>query len=239
LILPIGLVALLIMACDFGLPAATYGSGQVIARSWNVREFDSVELNAPGTLYIEQTGQEALTVEGEDTILARLSVAVAGHTLTLGVAQPGPRTLKPTRPLVYHLQLKTLRALTITGDGQGQVAGLRADHLTLTNNGTGDLAVAGLTAASLRAVLAGAGTIQAAGTVTIQDVVNNSAGDYRADSLISESARVRVNSSGSAAIRVRQTLDATIVSSGGITYRGDPVVEQSIQGTGQLVHQSK
>src|SRR5689334_21153448 len=52
LILPLGLVALLIMACDFGLPAATYGSGQMIARSWAVRDFDTVELDAPGTLYV-------------------------------------------------------------------------------------------------------------------------------------------------------------------------------------------
>jgi hypothetical protein len=69
-----------------------------------------------------------------------------------------------------------------------------------------------------------------------QNVQLSSSGDYRADSLVSREASVGLSSSGSATVRVSESLDARISSSGNVRYRGNPLkVASNTSSSGRVI----
>jgi hypothetical protein len=69
-----------------------------------------------------------------------------------------------------------------------------------------------------------------------QDVRLSSSGSYSAGNLESRTAKVRVSSSGSATLRVSDNLEASVTSSGGVRYHGNPPqVNAEVTSSGRLV----
>jgi hypothetical protein len=69
-----------------------------------------------------------------------------------------------------------------------------------------------------------------------QEVRISSSGGYLAGDLESRSASVRVSSSGSATVRVSESLEANLSSSGGVRYYGNPPrVQANVTSSGRLV----
>ncbi len=209
-----------------------HGSGTVARESREVREFDSISLSGSGSLFIAQTGEESLSIEADDNILPLLTSEVHGHQLKLGV-QHGV-SLHPQAPIRYHLTVKDLRGLTISGAGNAQVSTLTTDELSVTISGTGDLEAPALTAGALSVTISGSGDISLAGKATTQDIRISGSGSYHAADLASDQTRVSVSGAGNATLNVRERLDARISGVGSIRYAGQPTVSKSISGAGSI-----
>jgi hypothetical protein len=74
----------------------------------------------------------------------------------------------------------------------------------------------------------------AGSAVERQDITISSSGDYTARNLESDEAEVRLNSTGSATIWVRDRLKAKLSSSGDLRYRGNPTVDATTTSTGDV-----
>ena len=209
-----------------------HGSGNAARETRDVRDFDSVSLSGSGSLFIAQTGEESLSIEADDNILPLLTSEVHGHQLKLGV-QHGA-SLHPQTPIRYHLTVKDLRGLTISGAGNAQMSALTTDELSVTISGSGDLEALALTAGSLRISISGSGDISFAGKATVQEIRISGSGSYHATDLASDRARVSVSGAGNATLNVRETLDVHISGVGAIRYAGQPAITKSISGAGAV-----
>lgn len=191
------------------------GSGNVVRESRDVRDFDTIVLGGSGAVFITQTGEESLTIEAEDNVVPLLTTEVNGRRLELGTRYGVNLTMHA--PIRYHITVKTLRGLIISGSGKVQATAIDTEALEATISGSGNIALSGQ-----------------AGR---QELLISGSGAYEAGEFVSGSARVRVSGSGSATLNVREALDVRISGSGSVRYFGQPTVTKSISGSGSIRQQ--
>ena len=233
-LLAAALLGLGLVACgfDFGPVAGVQGSGNVKSESRDVHGFDRVELAGIGTLTITQGSTEALTIRAEDNLLPRIGSIVQGSNLTL--APVSGANLRPTKPILYDLTVRQLRAIDVSGAGDATAAGLTSDQLDLSVSGSGRLATSGIAPSTLTVHLSGSGTVTASGRAVRQTVLISGSGRYAARDLASRQASVDVSGSGSSEVNVSDSLTATVSGSGHVTYTGSPRVVQNVSGSGSV-----
>ena len=216
----------------FGLGVT--GSGTLKSESRPVSGFTEVVLSTVGTLTIEQTGSESLTIEGDDTIVPLITTVVQNSRLEIR-HDPGTDSFTTRQPLAYHLTVQTLNALTVSGSGSATSPALHSSRLTLTDSGSGNIRLDGLQADVLMVTVSGSGTTTVSGETPTQAVRVSGSGSYAAADLDSTNANVNISGSGNATVRVSKALMAVVSGSGSVTYLGNPSLTQQVSGSGQVV----
>ena len=187
-------------------------TGATCTESRTVSGFNKVEVAGSGDVTIDQTGSESLTIEARDKVLPNLTSDVVGDTLVLGTKRGA--VLPPGGRISYHLSVKDLTGLTVSGSG-----GVTAPQIT---------------ADALSCDISGSGTITVGGTVPEQELTISGSGSYEAGGLAGETLRADISGSGNAVVSVSETLDVTISGSGSPTHTDDPTVQKNISGSGSV-----
>jgi hypothetical protein len=228
------------------------GSGNVTTETRQVRNFDQVELQGIGELYVTQGDEESLRIEAEDNLIPYITTEVHGKTLEIGFETMV--SVWPHRPVKYYLTLKDVSALRLSGSGNIRAERLAADQLelgvsgsgnlivnelaakTLTNSvsGSGDLRVDTLKADSVKTTISGSGTCDLSGETDEQSARVSGSGDYLASDLQSGSASVHIAGSGNAQTWVTENLNINVAGSGDVEYYGTPSVNQQVAGSGHV-----
>ena len=115
--------------------------GPTRTESRTVSGFSKVELAGSGDVTIDQTGSESLTIEAGDKVLPNLTSDVVGDTLVLGTKRGA--VLTPGGRISYHLSVKDLTGLTVSGSGEVTAPQITADALSCDISGSGTITVGG------------------------------------------------------------------------------------------------
>jgi hypothetical protein len=184
----------------------------VTKESRKVSGFDGVELRGVGNLSIEQTGRESLTVEAEKAVIPKITTRVVDGRLIIG--PEANSAVHTTGPINYRLTVKDLNALEVMGTANAEATGIETDRLAVT--------------------ISGAGNVRMSGTADEQEVDISGTGTYLAENLESREVEINVAGAGSAIVNAKEKLDAEISGVGSVEYVGDPRIQQSISGAGQV-----
>lgn len=231
-------VLILLAAIVLGATARlVIGSGHVVRQTRAVSAFSEVSLEGSGSLTIEQTGTESLTIEAEDNVLPHITSSVEGDRLVLAEnAGVFVGIFLPRAPIHYILTVKHLTAIDVSGSGEVTMTRLNTSDLHLDISGSGSLTLDTLAATALDATISGSGDISVAGQIQRQGVTVSGSGSYRASDLASATAQVEVSGSGDVHVRVSNSLIARVSGSGNITYLGNPQVTSNVSGSGSVSH---
>jgi hypothetical protein len=212
----ISLVAGVTSLAGCGLGAITgggiTGSGNLKTEVRQVSDFTQVEFSAVGTLTIEQTGVEGLSITADDNILPILTSDVSNGVLHLGAKDNQDYNAKT--PITYLLSVKTLTGLTLSGAGATQASNLDTQTMTVT--------------------MSGAGSATLHGKANDQQVTVSGVGSYDGSDFATKTAKVNVSGVGSAIVNASDTLDATVSGVGNIEYIGNPTVTSHVSGVGTV-----
>ncbi len=193
-----------------------------------------VLLAMPGNLTIEQGPDESLTMRGEMILLPSVITQVRDGILEISLEKEYPA--HPGRPTELLLSAPSLESAELDAHGAIECTGFEGERLTLRASQTGDLDFQDLSADQLHVIsMLGAGAVRASGTVSRQIVEVAGIAGYEARDLESTEAHVTIAGPGSATVRVSERLTAIITGPGSIYYYGDPEVESSITGSGEVV----
>jgi hypothetical protein len=206
-------VACVVTGCEgVGSGPAVRGSGVVASESRDVSGFSQVRVEGSGDVVIDQTGTESVSVEAEDNILPLLETRVSNGVLHLGTK--ANVNIHPTKPLRFHVTVKNLTGVGISGSGSARASALDTDKLTADISGSGSATLAG----------------------RADDVVLrvSGSGSYDASKLQSRNVRVDISGSGDAVVNASDHLDANISGSGSVHYTGKPQVTQHVSGSGSI-----
>lgn len=188
------------------------GSGNLQTETRQVSNFSAITLSTSGTLIIEQTGTESLTITAEDNLLPYITSEVSNGRLILGTR---PNTgLQTTQEITYRLTVKDLKEIEVSGSGNVQSSSINTDQL--------------------KALVSGSGNITLTGTAQQQDVTVSGSGSYEGANLQGTEATVTVSGSGNAVVNASDRLTARVSGSGSITYLGNPQVTENISGSGSV-----
>jgi len=211
------------------------GSGNVIEKKVNVSNFNKISLAGMGNLIIEQGDEESLKIEAEDNILDKIIVQTKNEILDIsyGKALWNFFRVKPTKKINYHIKLKNLNEIKITGSGSATSELIKTENLSIIVNGSGKIDLK-VEAESIESRVSGSGNFDLSGSADSQKLNINGSGKYFAKELVSKSTTVKISGSGKAEVDVKEELDVSINGSGSVFYVGDPKISQEISGSGKI-----
>ena len=244
------LAALLLSGCG----PVVQGSGKVISEERPVSGFDQVALLGIGDVIITQGAEEGLRIEAEDNLLEYITSEVHNGKLEIGFKPEMAFSFRPTQPIKFHVAMKTVTAVSLSGSGNISAENLLADELSLTLSGSGNIRIDRLEAKTLRSTLSGSGDLQVgelavetvdttlsgsgkcslAGQTMAQAMRISGSGNYHAFDLQSQTADLTITGSGNVEAWVTEKIDVTVTGSGDIRYYGAPDISERITGSGHV-----
>lgn len=202
-----------------------------------VQGFDRVALHGWGDIRLVQGEEEGLVIEAEPEVIERIKSVVVEGRLELG-----PRSWQDgiflgtlsNRKILYHLSMKNVHGVSISGSGQLDSQRIVTDRLALGVSGAGKVEVGALETESLEMTISGSGKVQMGGKAQHQEIRISGHGTIETQTLDSQEAAVHISGSGEVALKAEKRLDVHISGSGRVQYLGSPEVHQHITGMGRV-----
>lgn len=240
------------LACGSLTTNTILGSGDIVSQTFEVSNFDRVNLEGFGTVFIEQGQTENLSVQTDDNIMSLLDIRVQGNELKLGLKRG--YNVNPSESITFNLTVRDLNAVEVEGSGDFYVEPVKSSNLAVSIQGSGDINIEGLIADKLSVELDGSGNIviqdisvqsvdtslQGSGDINLegkadtQEVNVDGSGKYLAGDLETTSADIGISGSAEVTVWVRDELNARVNGSGNIRYYGQPEIDQSGSGSGTI-----
>jgi hypothetical protein len=207
----------------------------------DVKDFDCVQWTGYGELVINQGDRESLTIETDPDLLPKIVSDVEHGKLELGRGGTWRDQLNfafetslTRKPIYYRLTIRELSGLEIRGAGTIKVLGISTNDLYLKANGPNRIQFVSLVTEWLEVDLPMGGVVDMEGWVFEQKVSMKGPTLYRAQSLMSDRARVEISGPGEAVVNVQDELDVVIGGLGTVSYIGTPRIYRKISGLGSL-----
>ena len=202
-------------------------------------EFTSLVFKSLGDVFLIQGDQCELRIEGDPDLIDKVTTHLQDEELKITYAVDiadwtGLQWINTENRLRYYVTVKALKQLHLGGAGVIRADQLHGDHLKVRHAGIGALTLSGLHYRELEVTLGGLGEIRFKGEVTSQVVELTGGGSYHAVELHSQAADITLTGAGSAQVWVDEKLLARLSGAGNILYKGDPQVEKTITGLGDV-----
>ena len=186
-------------------------------------------------LRIEQGPTESLWLRVDEVVMPHLETPVQDGVLTLTYPLDVRHASRPPLPIETVLTVVDLERIELRDGGWITASRLGVDHLVVRASGRGEILLSDLRADALEVEVLDSGPVRATGSVGRQRARLAGRGAYEAGDLASREATIEVSQAGSATVRVGDRLRAVVGGAGSVYYFGDPLVESSISGTGDVV----
>ncbi len=200
----------------------------------SVTEFDSIELKGVGDLHVEQGEQETLRIEGDDEVIRQIITEVSNRRLVIRFdTWTALRMWGTSQKVAFHITVKELTHVTISGSGSLDLAHFKTESLDLSLTGAGSI-TADVEVSKLQAGVAGSGDFTVKGSAKEVDIRITGAGSFRGLGLEGQDVRVSIGGAGKASVKAEATLDVQIGGAGSVEYLGTPALTQKIGGIGKI-----
>lgn len=193
----------------------------------------SIVLDFPATVNVRQGSTQAIKIHAQKEIFDALSKTVTGGEwrIDLGNGSYGYESVTIDITIEHLDKLQT----SSTGDIYCKNKFNKLGEIALTTSSTGDIYFVG-EAQSIDIEMESTGAIYLEGHTNKLVSTIGGTGDLFGYDLIAKEATIITNSLGDAEVQVQRLLQAIINSSGDIYYKGQPVIEETITGRGDLVN---
>ncbi|TKG97207.1 DUF2807 domain-containing protein [Puteibacter caeruleilacunae] len=201
-----------------------------VTKEYELGDFSEIHLRGGFTVHIDQAKSCALTVQGDQDDLDKLTISSKNGVLKVFSKQQVIGLDKVT----LHINVKTLERLRIEGGGKITSEGY-LDVKDLNINIEGGIRMDMQLAAKHVDLHAEGGVwVNLEGVSKYFDVHIEGAGRVNARQLKSEDVSVHIEGAGLANVHAEEELDATIEGVGKVNYRGNPDVRKQIDGLGRV-----
>jgi len=212
LVLALAAIGVALLVHRGGPPGSgVQGSGVAATQARAVPSFSSIDLAGSHNVAVFVGAPQSVVVHADSNLLGNVTTRVVAGTLVLG--NTGSFTTKS--PMGVVINVPSLAAVTLSGNGDMLVNGINAPRLTVT--------------------ISGNGVLYASGTATRLDVTLGGSGEAQLNQLVARDVHAVVSGSGVIEVTATTSLDAAIPGAGAIIYSGNPQrVTSSVTGTGAV-----
>lgn len=204
------LLPILVAGCHHNRRSEVVGSGNRQVEKREIPAFTSI--STEGTFTIEVTCQKepSLEVEGDDNVLPFVKAELSGNVLHL----TNTKSYSVREPVKFKISVPNLEGLSVSGAGKIDIKGMDNEKFEIDSEGAPSITVSGNT--------------------KVIDIDTSGAGKIDTHNL--RASRAVVDSKGVSEVELDVTdqLDVTVSGPSSITYRGDPVVNKTINGPGKV-----
>jgi hypothetical protein len=212
------------------------GEGNIIVETYsittNVTKI-SVDDHIPVT--VKYGLYKKVHVEGYENLLDYVKISATGGVIRIGMK---PDYTYQNLNISAVVEMPTITGITATHAGNIEIDTFVnvLPTLALTTSGSGNITSLGkLKVGALSITMSNSGTIYLQGNATTQTVQLSGSGGLNSFDMLVNSSTITNNGTGNVFVQVKNDLDATIDSSGNISYKGYPSLTTNITGTGLLI----
>lgn len=202
-------LALLVAGCHvrFG---GTKGSGKRIVEKRTIGSFTSITTEGAYDIEVTLQKEPSLEIEGDDNIVPLIATAISNNVLHVSSRQG----YSVDDPIRIKLSVPNLEGLSVSGAGKIDIKGMNNDNFEIDSKGAPTIMVSGTTK-----------------TITID---SSGAGQIDTQNLRASRATVEVSGAAKIELDVAEQLDVTVSGPSSVIYRGDPVVNKTVNGPGTV-----
>ncbi|MEX0967166.1 MAG: head GIN domain-containing protein [Bacteroidia bacterium] len=207
------------------------GKGSIVSRDFSIQPFDRFSYFGSGDIYITQGAATTMRIEGQQNILEELDIDNTGGELRIGKNN----CFRGHKDITIHITTPSLISVSLSGSSTLRGIGtFESTSFQASISGSGD-ADLNIFTEHLVADISGSGSMRFGGSAGFQHLNISGSGSMHAFALEGEEADIDVSGSGECEVNVSQKLKVRISGSGDVYYKGNPVIESDISGSGKLV----
>jgi hypothetical protein len=231
---PVALVGILAVGC---IPAVR-GSGHVVNRTLEHRDFNRIEAGHAFKLKVTRSDEYGVSIDIDDNLLEFLRVSQEDDTLRIDM-QGGRNYKAGKKSLVARIAMPELVSLDLSGASQAVVQGF-VSHRPMKLEASGASSLEGeLKADRLSLDISGASELELRGSA--QSLALEASGASEADlaELKAQDASVYLSGASEATVHVVSSLDVTASGASDLTYLGNPTLgAMETSGAASIHHKS-
>jgi hypothetical protein len=186
------------------------GSGRRGVQKRDIQPFTSISTQGAYNINVVCQKDQTLEIEGDDNILPLISTNVSNNVLYIKSSQ----NYSANEPIVLRIAVPNLEALSVSGAGSIEVAGMKGDKFAIESNGAPQIKVSG----------------------SSKEVYINAIGAGKIDTHSLHASKGTVESKGVSHVDVdvADQLNVTISGPSTVTYEGAPTINKTIYGPGKV-----
>lgn len=204
------LLSVVAVGCHHEMRSEIQGSGKRALQKREIGPFTSISTNGAFTIEITCQKQPSLEIEGDDNVLQYVTAEVSNNVLRLD----SERSYSTNEPVVVKITVQNLEGLSVNGAGRIDIKGMNNEKFEIDSSGAPSIVVSGNT--------------------KVVDIDSSGAGKIDTNNL--HASRAIVDSKGVSRIEldVADQLDVTVSGPSSVLYKGDPVVNKTVNGPGKV-----
>jgi hypothetical protein len=182
--------------------------------------FNAVSVAGSYDVQITQGASESVKVDAPADVIGRIITEVDGGVLKIYTKKGTNWSWNGNKKLIIYVSVKNISNVSLAGSGDVWFKdGLKAASLKIKLTGSGDIS-GKVNVKNLESDLAGSGDITLSGRAENSVVSVVGSGDFTGDNLITTNTQVKVAGSGDAKINAADKIEAAVIGSGDIYYKG-------------------
>ncbi len=187
------------------------GSGTLETREFDLANFDDISVGGAFDVEIQFGNSQHVTVTIDDNLWDNLELKVTGGRLVVD----WDKSCQPDGDCRLELVVTSLKAMSISG--------------------AADINIAGFQGETFKFQLSGAADLEMNGAVENLEIQVSGAGEIDTRDLKARHVKVRISGAGNANITASESLDAKVSGVGNIRYWGDPTEKKTtVSGLGNI-----
>lgn len=223
------------LALPFLLINCTYAQKREIR---NVSGFTGISLSISANVYLSQSSDYRVELEGDADYLEEIETIVDGDILKIKNKDHFNFDFRNKKINVY-ISMPKVCSVSVSGSGDiiAQTA-IKSDDLKIKISGSGNVKIESLSVKNLDLGISGSGDIKMSGTDIAETASYSISGSGDIDNQDLQCKKVDIHVSGSGDVRVWavEELDARVSGSGDVYYKGRPIVNAKSSGSGGIHH---
>lgn len=202
-----------------------------------VSAFTEISLKIGANVFVKQGDTQSIEVKGEEATLNRLMTTVNDRKLV--IKYPSDTWFSSWNPgkVDIYITIPQIDELLISGSGSIVAEEkINSRILNILLSGSGDIKLPDLEAEKVTIALSGSGNIQVSGHGTAAEMkaVISGSGNVKAIDFPVNDVNVKIGGSGNCWVNSAKNLVAKLAGSGNVIYRGNPLVDSTILGSGSV-----
>ena len=203
-----------------------------------VASFSEISLRVPAKLYVEQGEKQSVEIVAKSSTLDELITEVKGRELIIRFAAKNYifKDFTPGKIEIF-VTVPEVNALSLSGSGDIINDGpIESRILDLAVSGSGDIVLDDLKSERVKVAISGSGNVKLAGDGIADDLSINTSGsgNFKGIGFKAQDIKVKLAGSGNAEVAAEKSLNVRTAGSGNVLYKGNPLIDQSIVGSGQV-----
>lgn len=210
------------------------GNGNVITKTRKTSDYDAVSIGGSFDVRLVKGKEGKITLKGEENILKYIITEVKNGTLK--VKYKKGVNVRTTRKLMVTVPYMEIDKVALGGSGDITNTGtIKANKLTLSLAGSGDMDLS-IDSDAVKTSIAGSGNIKVSGSATDLKCSIAGSGNINAYGLKTRSTTAKIAGSGNIKTTVSDEINAKVVGSGSIYYKGNPTkINSKSIGSGDII----